>query len=123
MPASNAIKCVLASGNQGKLAELSGALANLGVMLISQSEFSVTEADENAPTFIENSLIKARHASASTGHSALADDSGLVVPALRGEPGIRSARYAATPDAMPNAKPTDQDNICLLYTSPSPRDS
>jgi len=114
MTGGNTIKCVLASGNQGKLAELSGALASLGIELVSQSEYNVTEADENASTFIENSLIKARHASASTGLSALADDSGLVVPALHGEPGIRSARYAATPDAADNVKPTDQDNIDKL---------
>jgi len=120
MPTSNAIKCVLASGNQGKLTELSGTLANLGIELVSQSTFSVTEADENAPTFLENSLIKARHASAATGLSAMADDSGLVVPALRGEPGIRSARYAATPVAVNDAKPTDQDNIDKLLAALAP---
>lgn len=106
------IKCVLASGNQGKLAELSGTLKIHGIELVSQSEFNVTEADENASTFIENALIKARHASVFTGHCALADDSGLVVPALNGEPGIYSARYAATPSS--NAKPSDQDNIDKL---------
>lgn len=114
MQGSNAIKCVLASGNQGKLAELSGTLASLDIELVSQAEFDVTEADETAPTFIENSLIKARHASVSTGLCALADDSGLVVPALQGEPGIRSARYAAMPGAKDTAKPTDQDNIDKL---------
>lgn len=113
-PGSKAIRCVLASGNQGKLAELSGTLADLGIELVSQSEFSVSEADENASTFIENSLIKARHASASTGLCAMADDSGLVVPALNGEPGIRSARYAATPDGTESIKPTDQENIDKL---------
>ena len=114
------IKCVLASGNQGKLVELSGALASLDIELVSQSEFSVTEADENASTFIENSLIKARHASASTGLCALADDSGLVVPALQGEPGIRSARYAAASGGNDNAKPTDQDNIDKLLNKLAP---
>lgn len=113
MSGSAAIKCVLASGNQGKLAELAGTLAGFDIELVSQSEFNVTEADENASTFIENSLIKARHASASTGLSALADDSGLVVPALNGEPGIRSARYASGTD---NTRPTDQDNIEKLLT-------
>jgi len=111
-------KCVLASGNQGKLAELSGALAGHGIKLVSQSEYNVTEADENASTFVENSLIKARHASTSTGLCALADDSGLVVPALNGEPGIRSARYATTPGG--NTKPTDQDNIDKLLTALAP---
>jgi len=111
-------KCVLASGNQGKLAELSGALAGHGIKLVSQSEYNVTEADENASTFVENSLIKARHASTSTGLCALADDSGLVVPALNGEPGIRSARYATTPGG--NTKPTDQNNIDKLLTALAP---
>ena len=114
MQGSNAIKCVLASGNQGKLAELSGTFASLDIELVSQAELDVTEVDETAPTFIENSLIKARHASVSTGLCALADDSGLVVPALQGEPGIRSARYAAMPGAKDTAKPSDQDNIDKL---------
>lgn len=107
----NSLRCVLASGNQGKLTELSGALADLNIELISQSEFNVTEAIEDASTFVENALIKAKHASFSTQLSALADDSGLVVPALNGEPGIRSARYAMTNDGQ---KPTDQDNIDKL---------
>lgn len=106
------ITCVLASGNQGKLAELTGVLSGFGIKLVSQSEFNVSEAEENASTFIENSLIKARHACVATGHCALADDSGLVVPALHGEPGIRSARYAATPGS--ENKPTDRDNINKL---------
>lgn len=111
-------KCVLASGNQGKLEELAGALANHQIALVSQSEFNVTESDENATTFIENALIKAKHASASTGLCALADDSGLVVPALAGAPGIRSARYAAIEgDAT---KPTDQDNIDKLLEELKP---
>lgn len=114
------IKCVLASGNQGKLAELSGALADHGIELVSQSEYDVTEADENASTFVENSLIKARHATSSTGLCALADDSGLVVPALNGEPGIRSARYAATPGGKDTTKPTDQDNIDKLLSVLAP---
>ncbi len=109
----NTMRCVLASGNQGKLTELSGALADLNIELISQSKFNVTEAIEDASTFVENALIKAKHASFSTQLSALADDSGLVVPALNGEPGIRSARYAMT-DNNVGEKPTDQDNIDKL---------
>lgn len=105
-------RCVLASGNPGKLNELSEALAELNIELISQSEFSVTEAIEDATTFVENALIKAKHASHSTGLSALADDSGLVVPALNGEPGIHSARFAMTDGAT--VKPTDQENIDKL---------
>ncbi len=112
MASANKSQCVLASGNKGKLAELSNALADHGIELVSQSEFKVTEAIEDAPTFVENALIKARHASRSTGLSALADDSGLVVPALNGEPGIYSARYAMQPDVL--QKPTDADNINKL---------
>ena len=110
--ATDTLRCVLASGNQGKLKELSGALAELNIELVSQSEFNVTEAIEDATTFVENALIKAKHASDSTGLSALADDSGLVVPALKGEPGIHSARFAMADNAT--IKPTDQDNINKL---------
>jgi len=111
------IECVLASGNQGKLLELSDALINHGITLSAQTKFNIPEAIEDAPTFIENSLKKARHASRLTGLPALADDSGLVVPALRGDPGIRSARYAALQD---DQKPTDQDNIDKLLQTLKP---
>jgi len=105
-------QCVLASGNKGKLAELSTALASHGIELVPQSEFNVSEADEPAVTFVENALIKARHASLATGLPALADDSGLVVPALNGDPGVRSARYAATDHD--GTKPVDLANINKL---------
>jgi XTP/dITP diphosphohydrolase len=88
------MKVVLASNNPGKLAELHSLLAPLGVELRAQAEFGITDADETATTFVENALIKARHAAASTGLPAVADDSGLVVRALDGAPGVRSARYA-----------------------------
>ena len=107
-------QCVLASGNAGKLAELSVALADFNLQLISQSEFNFAEADETAVTFVENALIKARHASAETGLPALADDSGLVVHALNGEPGIRSARYAQTTEGV---KPTDEENYNKLLNN------
>ncbi len=107
-------KCVLASGNIGKLTELSAALADFNLQLISQSEFNFVEAEETAVTFVENALIKARHASAETGLPALADDSGLVVHALNGDPGIRSARYA---QKSANIKPTDADNIEKLLNN------
>lgn len=107
-------QCVLASGNAGKLAELSVALADFNLQLISQSEFNFAEADETAVTFVENALIKARHASVETGLPALADDSGLVVHALNGEPGIRSARYAQTKEG---AKPTDEENYNKLLNN------
>lgn len=87
-------KIVLASGNKGKLAELQNALEGFDVELIAQSEFNVTDADETGLSFIENAILKARHASLATGLPALADDSGLEVDALNGAPGIYSARYS-----------------------------
>lgn len=87
-------RMVLASGNPGKLAELSSLLAPLGWQLEPQSAFGVAEAEEPHPTFVENALAKARHASFHTGLPALADDSGLCVAALDGLPGVRSARFA-----------------------------
>ena len=85
---------VLASGNQGKLHEITGMLEPLGFVVRPQSDWQVPEAEETASTFVENSLIKARQATHYTGLPAIADDSGLVVPILNGEPGIYSARYA-----------------------------
>jgi XTP/dITP diphosphohydrolase len=85
---------VLATGNAGKLAELNVLLLPLGVTLQAQSTLGVADADETGATFIENALIKARHAATETNLPAIADDSGLVVGALGGAPGIRSARYA-----------------------------
>ena len=85
---------VLASGNQGKLHEITGMLEPLGFVVRPQSDWQVPEAEETASTFVENSLIKARQAAHYTGLPSIADDSGLVVPILNGEPGIYSARYA-----------------------------
>ena len=85
---------ILATSNAGKLAELNVLLQPLGVTLQAQSAFGVTDADETGTTFVENALIKARHAAVATHLPAIADDSGLVVAALGGAPGIRSARYA-----------------------------
>ena len=104
---------VLASGNRGKLREIVSMLNPMGFVVRSQSDWQVPEAAETASTFIENSLIKARHAAKYTGLPAIADDSGLVVPALNGEPGIYSARYAGD-----NAD--DQSNIRKLLTALSP---
>lgn len=89
-------KLVLATSNAGKLAELKPLLAEFDYALVTQGELVVADAIEDGRSFIENAIIKARHASAATGLPALADDSGLVVPALGGEPGIHSARYAGT---------------------------
>jgi XTP/dITP diphosphohydrolase len=105
--------CVLASGNRGKLVELSDALEPHNIRLVPQSEYDVTDADETAVTFVENALIKARHASLATGLPALADDSGLVVPVLAGAPGIYSARYADL-GTDTGQKPTDADNMQKL---------
>lgn len=85
---------VLASGNPGKLGELQAMLHGLGLDIVPQSHFAVAEAAETGLTFVENALIKARHCAEVTGLPAIADDSGLVVDALDGAPGIYSARYA-----------------------------
>ena len=87
-------KLVLATGNKGKLAELSALLAPFDWQVLPQSDFQVPDAIEDGLSFIENALIKARHASRLTGLPAIADDSGLAVDALGGAPGIYSARYA-----------------------------
>ena len=89
-------KVVLASNNQCKLKELQQTLNSLNLELISQSEFNFSEAIEDGLSFVENAIIKARHAAQHTGLPAIADDSGLEIDALDGEPGIYSARYAGT---------------------------
>ncbi len=88
------MKLVLASSNQGKLQELRELLAGNGIELLAQSDLGVQDADETGGTFVENALIKARHATQVTGLPALADDSGICVDALKGAPGLYSARYA-----------------------------
>lgn len=98
---------VLASGNAGKLREFASLLATLPLTLRLQSEFDVPPVAETGTTFIENAIIKARHAAAVTGLAAMADDSGLCVDALGGEPGVRSARYAG--DGA-----SDGDNVTRL---------
>lgn len=90
------MKLVLASSNRGKLAELRDLLGDAEIGLHAQSEFGVEDADETGLTFIENALLKARHASRITGLPALGDDSGICVDALDGAPGLYSARYAGT---------------------------
>ena len=99
-------RVVVASDNRGKLRELASALRELGCELVPQGELGIASAAETGLTFIENALAKARHAAAAAGLPAIADDSGLVVPALQGAPGIISARYAGEPadDAANNAK-------------------
>ncbi|MBN3495342.1 XTP/dITP diphosphatase [Vibrio neptunius] len=90
----NAQKIVLATGNQGKVREMADLLADFGFDVVAQSEFNVSEVAETGTTFIENAIIKARHAAKETGLAAIADDSGLEVDFLKGAPGIYSARYA-----------------------------
>ncbi len=87
-------RLVLATSNRGKLAELQPLLGDAGFELVTQGELGVEDAVEDGLTFVENALIKARHASRATGLPALGDDSGLVVDALGGAPGLYSARYA-----------------------------
>ena len=90
------MKWVLASNNAGKLSEFKQLFAAHGIDFIAQGELGVEDADETGLSFIENALIKARHAAARTGLPAVADDSGLCVDALHGAPGIRSARFSGS---------------------------
>ena len=90
------MRLVLASGNPAKLAELQTLFRPLGIELFGQGALAIGEADEPHATFIENALAKARHAAASAGGPAIADDSGLVVDALGGAPGVASAHFATT---------------------------
>ncbi len=103
-------RVVLASSNAGKLRELQAMLASSDINVVPQTELGIADAVEDGLTFVENALIKARHACEKSGLPAIADDSGLVVAALQGAPGIYSARYAGE-----NA--SDADNIeKLLHT-------
>lgn len=97
---------VVATGNAGKLKEIQHIVAPFGFEVVTQKSLNVTEAEETGLTFVENALIKARNAAQQTGKPALADDSGLEVDALKGQPGIYSARYAGenATDADNNAK-------------------
>ena len=99
-------RLVLASGNEGKLREFRRLLAPLCIAVVPQAELGICEADEPHATFVENALAKARHASRLSQLPALADDSGVCVAALRGAPGVQSARYAGEPrsDQRNNAK-------------------
>ena len=99
-------KLVIASGNKGKLREINALLSPLAIEVLPQSSFDVPETSEPFGTFVENALLKARHASQHTGLPALADDSGICVNALNGNPGVQSARFAGEPrsDARNNQK-------------------
>ena len=98
---------VLATGNLGKVNELANMLRPLEINVVPQSDFNVSDVAETGTTFIENAIIKARHAAKITGMPAIADDSGLEVDGLNGAPGVYSARFAG-------AQASDQDNIDKL---------
>lgn len=100
-------KVVLASSNRGKLREINQILAGLGMEAVAQSDFTVPDVEETGLSFVENAILKARHAAQLTGLPAIADDSGLEVDALDGAPGIYSARFAGV-DA------SDADNLQKL---------
>ncbi|NKC17576.1 MULTISPECIES: XTP/dITP diphosphatase [Pseudoalteromonas] len=103
-------KVVLATGNQGKVKELSAMLNQYDIEVLPQSDFDVPEVAETGTTFVENAIIKARHAAKISGLPAIADDSGLEVDALNGAPGVYSARYAG-------ANADDQKNIDHLLAA------
>jgi len=111
------VKVVLASGNKGKLAELQNTLQSLKVELIPQGEFNVSDAEETGLSFIENAILKARHASAITGLPALADDSGLEVDALAGAPGIYSARFSQMEPVENGSEDKDRNNNVKLLNA------
>jgi XTP/dITP diphosphohydrolase len=101
---------VLASGNRGKLREIGELLGPLGLVMVSQAALGIGEVAETGETFVENAIIKARHAASASGSPALADDSGLEVDALQGAPGVWSARYAGEGSS-------DQENVNKLLSA------
>lgn len=103
-------RIVLASSNPGKVREIQALLADTGITIVPQSEFNVVDAEETGLTFVENAILKARNAAAHTGLPAIADDSGIEVDALNGQPGIYSARYAGT-------GASDTENLGKLLTA------
>ena len=111
-------RVVLASANAGKLRELNALLAPLGIDIVPQSAFDIPSVEESGESFVENAIIKARHAARLSGLAAIADDSGLMVDALNGAPGIFSARYAGV-------GASDAENLELLLDNvrhiPEPR--
>ena len=97
-------KVVLATGNAGKVRELASLLSDFGLDIVAQTDLGVDSAEETGLTFIENAILKARHAAKVTGLPAIADDSGLAVDALGGAPGIYSARYSGEDATKESAK-------------------
>ena len=105
-------KIVLASNNKGKVREFGEMLSTINMEVVPQATFNIEDADETGLTFVENAIIKARHASAIAGLPAIADDSGLEVDFLKGAPGIYSARYSDMENAGKDA--TDEKNLLKL---------
>ncbi|APC10657.1 dITP/XTP pyrophosphatase [Providencia rettgeri] len=103
-------KVVLATGNPGKVNELADLLRDFGMDIVAQTSLGVESAEETGLTFIENAILKARHAAAQTGLPAIADDSGISVDALGGAPGIYSARYAGE-------EANDEQNLIKLLNA------
>lgn len=110
LPNSLPGKVVLASSNKGKLREINHIIGGLGMEALPQSDFDVPDADETGLSFVENAILKARHAAQLTGLPAIADDSGLEVDALNGAPGIYSARFAGV-------GASDADNVKKLLAA------
>lgn len=120
-------KIVLASSNQGKLREFFRILGTVGFEIVPQSEYDVPDVDETGLTFVENAILKARNAAEITGLPALADDSGIEVDALNGQPGIYSARYSGEGDdannikllreleGVPDAQRTARFRCCIVF--------
>ncbi|MGL4674874.1 MAG: non-canonical purine NTP pyrophosphatase, partial [Wohlfahrtiimonas sp.] len=96
------MEIILASNNVGKIREFNELFASLDITVRPQSDFNVEDADECGLSFIENAIIKARHAAKKSGMAAIADDSGIVVPYLKGAPGIHSARYSPVKEEKAN---------------------
>jgi XTP/dITP diphosphohydrolase len=108
------VKLVLASGNPGKLREIGALLAPLSIEVLPQSQLGIGEAEEPHHTFLENALAKARHASRAACLPALADDSGLCVEALGGEPGVHSAYYAGREGSREERDARNNDKLLSL---------
>lgn len=115
------MKLVVASNNAGKLREFQALLAPLGYTLVTQSELGIGEAEEPYPSFVENALTKARHASRLSGLPALADDSGLCVEALQGRPGVHSARFAQETPGEPRSDSRNNAKLIQLLQGQAQR--
>lgn len=109
-------QCVMASSNAGKIREFNALLEPRGFEVIPQNTLGIESVPETGLTFVENALIKARHAARASGKPALADDSGLVVPTLNGAPGLYSARYADPSESYPGQS-TDERNLNKLLAT------